>query len=109
MWTEVRARGLTAEHLVRWMSERPAKLAGLSRSKGRIGVGADADLVVWRPDVEWTVDAAKLQQRHKLTPYDGRRLAGRVERVFLNGVEVFADGKLIGAPVGNAVPGREGS
>jgi len=109
VWTEARARGLTAEHLVRWMSDRPAHLAGLSPHKGRIAVGADADLVAWRPDVEWTVNAASLQQRHKLTPYDGRRVAGKVERVFLGGAEVLADGKPLGAPVGVTVRGRERS
>ncbi len=109
VWTEARARGLTAEHVVRWMSERPAQLAGLGAHKGRIAVGADADLVAWRPDVEWTVDSAKLHQRHKLTPYEGRRLVGQVERVFLAGMEVFADGKPIGAPIGGSVRGREPS
>jgi allantoinase len=109
VWTEARARGLSVEHVVRWMSERPARLAGLGPHKGRIAVGADADLVAWRPDVEWTVESAKLHQRHKLTPYDGRRLMGQVERVFLAGVEVFAEGKPIGAPTGGSVQGRERS
>ena len=96
IWTEARARGLTPAHVARWMSEAPARLAGLEGRKGRIAAGADADLVVWHPQSEWTVDAARLQQRHKVTPYAGRKLAGVVERVFLRGREVFADERVLG-------------
>ena len=46
-----------------------------SPAKGAIAVGRDADLVVWDPDAEWTVDAATLYHRHPVTPYDGRRCA----------------------------------
>ncbi len=60
----------------RWMSEQPARLAGLAATKGRIAVGADADLCAWDPDAELVVDPRRLQQRHKLTPYAGRRLRG---------------------------------
>ncbi|HTK31365.1 MAG TPA: allantoinase AllB [Candidatus Saccharimonadaceae bacterium] len=100
IWTEARARGLTPAHVARWMSAAPARLAGLEGRKGRIAEGADADLVVWHPQSEWTVDAARLQQRHKVTPYAGRKLAGVVERVFLRGREVFADGRVLGEASG---------
>jgi len=74
--------------LARWMSDGPAKLAKLS-SKGRIAEGYDADLVVWDPDETWTVDPAQLQQRHKLTPYAGRTLRGRVHETYVGGERVF--------------------
>src|SRR5207244_43151 len=70
--------------LARWMSAAPSSLARLDR-KGRIAAGCDADLVVWDPDEEWTVDPQKLQQRHKLTPYAGRTLRGRVHTTFVRG------------------------
>ena len=90
-WTGARARGFTAVDLARWMSAAPAALARLSDRKGTIAAGKDADLVVWDPDAELTVDPLRLQQRHKLTPYAGRRLRGVVRRTILRG-EVVWDG-----------------
>ena len=80
--------------ITRWMCAAPAALAGLSR-KGRIAAGCDADLLVFDPDAEWIVDPARLQQRHKLTPYAGRRLRGAVRTTFLRGVRVWDDGRLV--------------
>ena len=77
-----------------WMCAAPSALAGLSR-KGRIAAGCDADLLVFDPDAEWIVDPARLQQRHKLTPYAGRRLRGAVRTTFLRGVRVWDDGRLV--------------
>jgi allantoinase len=80
--------------LALWLSTGPASLAGFSDRKGRIAPGFDADLVVWDPDAEFTVDAAALQQRHKVTPYAGRRLRGRVMSTFVRGQRVWDNGTL---------------
>jgi allantoinase len=81
--------------IARWMSERPAVLAGLGAQKGRIAVGYDADLMVWDPDEGFTVDASRLKQRHKITPYAGRRLRGRVWTTFVRGERVWDEGRLV--------------
>jgi allantoinase len=96
--TETREWRLSA--LARWMSEAPAKLAGLVGRKGRIALGCDADFVVWDPDAEWTVDASRLQQRHKLTPYAGRVLRGAVRATYVRGDRVWADSCLLRAASG---------
>jgi allantoinase len=88
VWTEARRRGFGPLDVTRWMSERPARLAGIGRTKGRIAPGYDADLVAWDPDAEWTVDPERLFQRHPVTPYARRTLAGVVERTWLRGVVV---------------------
>jgi allantoinase len=81
--------------LADWMSVAPAMLARLQLRKGTIRVGSDADLVIWNPEAEWIVDAARLQQRHKLTPYAGRRLRGRVQTTFVRGTPVWDAGRLV--------------
>ena len=86
VWTGGRPRGATLPDIARWMSEQPARLAGLDARKGRIEPGLDADLVAFDPDTEWVVDASRLEQRHPVTPYAGRRLRGKVERVWRGAV-----------------------
>jgi allantoinase len=83
--------------LARWMSERPAALAGLTEKKGRIAPGLDADFVIWDPDISTTVDPLRLKQRHKLTPYAGRTLFGRVVTTFVRGERVWDKKQLVRA------------
>ncbi|MCU1614294.1 MAG: allB, partial [Frankiales bacterium] len=81
-WTGARARGIELEQVVRWMAERPARLARLP-GKGAIAVGRDADLVAFAPDDRFTVGA--LEHRNPVTPYAGRSLTGVVRRTWLRG------------------------
>lgn len=91
-WTGARARGLTVERVVQWMSTAPAQLAGLSYRKGRIAAGFDADLTIWDPDATFTVDPARLLHRHAVTPYAGRTLYGVVTHTIVAGSTIFASG-----------------
>ena len=89
--------------LARWLSAAPAALAGLGARKGRIAEGFDADLVAWDPELEFTVDAARLQQRHKLTPYAGRALSGAVLTTFVRGERVWDRDRLARAYGGHVI------
>ena len=101
VWTAAQARGHGVRDLVEWMSAAPARLAGLSGRKGAIAVGCDADLVFWNPDAEHTIDAATLEHRHKITPYQGRSLRGAVMRTILRGETIYERGSgFIGSPKG---------
>jgi allantoinase len=86
--------------LVRWMAERPAKLAGLQSRKGSISLGHDADFVVFNPNAEFTVTTDRLHFRHAVTPYMGERLRGVVEQTFVRGNCVYHDGESIDDPSG---------
>ncbi len=89
VWTEARERGATLNHLARWMCEAPARLIGMQGRKGALVVGADADLCVWDPDGELTVDVNDLQHKNKITPYDGRTAFGTVRFTYLRGEKIY--------------------
>jgi allantoinase len=105
VWSEARARGFGLHDVVGWMAGAPARIAGLS-AKGAIEVGADADLVVFDPDATWRVDAARLEHRHPVTPYDGREVTGMVRATYLGGRLVARDGEVAGPPHGRLL-GRD--
>jgi allantoinase len=87
VWTGARERGFALTDVVRWMAQRPAELVGL-RHKGKIKIGSDADLCVFAPDEEFTVDAATLHHRNPVSAYHGRTLAGVVRSTWLRGREI---------------------
>ncbi|HWB41579.1 MAG TPA: allantoinase AllB [Gemmatimonadales bacterium] len=100
VWTGARARGHAPGRVVEWLCSGPARLAGLEGRKGVIAPGADADLVLWRPEAEFVVEESHLRHRHTLTPWLGRRLAGVVEATYLRGEPVYARGAPDGPPRG---------
>jgi allantoinase len=88
VWTHAAERGFGPAELSRWMSERPAALAGLG-DRGRIAVGQRADLCTFDPDVEQVVHARALRHRHAVTPYDGAILRGAVLQTWLAGRPIY--------------------
>ena len=103
MWTNLRTRGLGIADLTRLMSAVPAKLARLDSHKGKIATGYDADIVIWNPDEQFTVVSELIQHRHKLTPYSGRKLFGKIEATFVGGRKVFENGAFGGEKFGKLV------
>ncbi|GAB3884942.1 allantoinase AllB [Terrabacter terrigena] len=89
-WSGARARGLGLPDVVRWMAEAPALQVGLER-KGRIAVGADADLAAFAPDETFVVDPGALEHRNPVSAYAGRSLTGVVRRTWLAGTPVDLD------------------
>jgi allantoinase len=87
----------TLAHLV---SEAPARRFGLWPRKGSLLPGADADVLVLDPQLEWEVDPASLVTPAGWSPYAGRRLRGRVIAAFSRGVQVW-DGDRVTAPAGH--------
>jgi allantoinase len=99
-WTLAETCGISLEQLARWMCRRPAEIAGLGRRKGAIAVGMDADFAVLDPDARFVVRGAELAQRHPITPYEGRRLRGKVTRTYLRGQIAYDAGQFSPEPLG---------
>ena len=103
----VRARGLLIEGVALLVAGAAAtrfRIAG----KGSLAVGLDADVALVDLAESFTLDAASLQQRHKMSPYVGRSFRGRVRRTILRGETIFKDGAIAAGGGGRFVrPSRQ--
>jgi dihydroorotase-like cyclic amidohydrolase len=96
---------ISHERLVQLYAENPADAYGLSPRKGRLDVGADADLILVDPAMQWTITAGELRSKAGWSPFEGRTITGRVQRTFLRG-RLIGDGGTVADPATGAfVPG----
>jgi allantoinase len=108
LWTAAREKNIPFAKMAAWLSEKPARLAGLHQRKGKIEKGFEADLVVWRPGQSFLVEEKNIEHRHKLTPYLGRELYGIVNETWMRGLKVYETGKYLHLNKGRVIlgPGR---
>ena len=83
------------------LSAKPAKRFGLWPRKGAIAPGSDADIVLFDPDREWTLDEEGSRTRG-VDPYIGRSFRGKVVRTLVAGRTVYNERE----PVTNPWRGR---
>jgi allantoinase len=108
----VRRGRLSLARLAQVLSSGPARFFGIDHRKGALRPGLDADFVVLDENATWTVDAAALHNLNRYTPFEGRRLTGRVRATYLRGRCVFerrADGGEWFAPAGTGEFVRRGT
>ncbi|MDQ3930905.1 MAG: allantoinase AllB, partial [Chloroflexota bacterium] len=96
-------RDLPLATIARLTAGYVAQRFGVSPRKGRIEVGADADLVLLDLNSSHVLAAEDLLYRHKQSCYVGRALRGRVVRTLVRGATVWLDGKIVSRPVGRLI------
>jgi dihydropyrimidinase len=94
----VRTGRLDVHRFVDLVATRPARLFGLWPRKGTIGIGSDADLVLFDPGAERSLDAAALHMRVDWSPYEGRTTRGAPAVVISRGEVVVDHGGFRGRP-----------
>lgn len=86
--TELVDKGyLTIMQMAEKMSYRPAQILGLE--KGVVEEGKAADLVIFNPDKEYTIDLNDFYSRGKNTPFAGRKVKGMVMATIVDGRVIF--------------------
>lgn len=80
---------LSMVQLMEKMSLNPAILYHLEDTKGWIGEGADADLVLFDPDEQWTV--TEFESKAVNTPFIGETLYGKVKYTICGGKIAYED------------------
>ena len=78
---------LSLRDLLRLMSTAPAVLLGIPA--GKIAVGMPADVVLFDPDEQWTVDPDRLHGKSRNVVFKGRALTGRVKMTICGGTVVY--------------------
>ena len=97
MYTEaVGKRNFSINKFVALVSSNPAKLFGMYPQKGTIAIGSDADLVVFDPKKEVTIQSSKLQTNCDWNPFEGHKLVGYPTVTISRGQIVAEDGKFVG-------------
>ena len=99
IWTKAKERDIPLWQVVKWMSQKPAELAGLAR-KGAIKVGMDADFAEFDTEAHFTVEPTQLFHKNQITPYQGKTLQGKIKQTWLRGELIYKDASMINSPHG---------
>lgn len=78
---------LTPMQMAEKMSYNPARIVGID--KGDIQPGKTADVVIFNPKESYKIDKNTFASKGRNTPFDGRKVTGRVKCTVCNGEVVF--------------------
>jgi allantoinase len=96
-------RGLFPAQIAHVTSFNVAERFRLPKTKGRMAVGADADLALIDLARPFIVRAEDLLYRHRQSPYAGRALTGQVVQTILRGRTIFKDGRVVATHRGQLI------
>jgi dihydropyrimidinase len=89
---------ISLPRLVALTATNPARLFGLFPQKGSLTPGADADIVLFDPDIEWTMTAETLHMNTDFCPFEDMEVIGKPKTVLCRGEVVIRDYELTGSP-----------
>ncbi len=89
----VHRKQLTLSRMVEALAARPAELLGIDR--GTLNAGAVADIAVFDPKADWTVEAGNFASRGTNSPFLGWRMKGQVTEVLVAGRQRVSGGRLM--------------
>jgi len=97
LWTYgVNTGKISRQRLVDLFATTPAKNIGLDHCKGHIGVGMDADIVIYNPGSSSIITNENSFHGVDYSCFEGYKQEGAVEKVFLRGKSMYENGKFVG-------------
>lgn len=79
--------------MVELMAIAPREILGLEPVK--IAEGSVADITIFDPSIEWTVDEADFESKAKNSGFVGAQLTGRATDVYVGGIATLQDGQIV--------------
>ncbi len=79
---------ITLQKAVDLLTQQPCRLFNLN--KGNLGVGKDADIVIFNPKTQYTIEPEKFKSRSKNSPYKGWKVRGKVLHTLVAGKTVYS-------------------
>jgi dihydropyrimidinase len=92
----VNAGRMTLERFVEVTAEAPAKIFGMYPKKGVLAAGSDADVLIWDPEAEYTIEAATQAMHTDYSIFEGFKVKGSVRQVYSRGELIVEEGKFLG-------------
>ncbi len=86
---------ITLNKYVEVACTNPAKIFGMFPQKGTIGIGSDADIVIFDPNLKHTLSASTHHMNVDYSGYEGWEVTGKVKSVLLRGKLVIDDNKCL--------------
>jgi dihydroorotase len=87
----VRQGDISLVNLIAKLTAGPARILGQKYGLGTLAIGATADVTLFDPNLEWTVDTKEFASKGKNTPLAGERLKGKVVATIYGGKIVYKD------------------
>lgn len=92
----VRADRITLPFLIGKLTREPAKILGTRFGRlGGLNINGGADITIFDPEKEWTVDPNAFASKGKNTPWAGMKLKGKVMATIFDGKVVYKDESVV--------------
>lgn len=91
----VKKKRISLAQMCKYLCENPAKLYGMYPRKGTISVGSDADIVVYDPGKDSVITAENQETACDYAPFEGVKISGHIEKVFLRGAVAVDNDEII--------------
>jgi dihydroorotase len=78
---------LSMSELIKKLTSTPAGIFNLS--SGNLSLGNDADILIFNPNFEYSIDISKFHSKSKNSPFDGWKVKGKVIRTLVRGKTVY--------------------
>jgi len=96
LWEGVREGRISMNRFVEITATAPAKIFGLYPRKGTLAVGADADVVIWDPELQKRLGVDTLHMNVDYSPFEGKVVTGTPAVVLSRGEVIVQNDLWVG-------------